>query len=481
MVIPSQVRFARKGVETVRQVSIIHKRWIKRQSRPSNSKEAMKIVVVCITDWSLVQVQAPPPYTPDSDDILIALMTNQQKLISKKFLVYKMLTSMWFLGAVWLYFYRLFITDQQVGILDGTSFAIGLLAEVPSGAIADKIGRDKTVKIGQLAIALGLIYQAMSHHFPSLLVGQIIVMVGLALVSGADEALFFENLDFKRESKDWRKLVTRASQFALAGSVVALTIGGWLHTVNPRIPWFATAAAFIASVYVIWSVKDNRQHSKRNTFSNELRDYFSDIRDGFKAFWEPNLRLYVPIIITVQGLFYVNGYGLLRIILLDRFGFSPFWGAIAVATSSLVTVGILGYMHKNAETLSEIKVISVISAAALAALLMATANLGLWGYVVILTLYAGEHTLQPYMSEILNYHTTESRRATILSVGSFLRILPYVLLAPIIGYLSTKNKLEMFLVSWAILIGIALALYLVRKKSDNSIPLSSTPPDNPVF
>lgn len=376
---------------------------------------------------------------------------------------------MWFVGVVWLYFYRLFITDQQVGFLDGMAFAIGLLAEIPSGALADKFGRGRIVRLGQVLAGSGLILQATGSSFMPFFIGQSIMMVGVAFASGADEALFFDNLKFKRKSTDWRKLVTRGSQFALMGSLFATLVGAWVHTINPRIPWVLAGLAFITSALVVWSVNDTKQRPALQKFTVELKDYFRDIKTGFAQFRRPQLKVYIPIIITVQGLFYTTGWGLLRIILLDRFRFSPFLGAVAVATSILFTVGILSYLHKHAERVSEKRVLVLMSLSAAASLLLALADIGLWGYVVILALYAGEHTLYPFMSEILNNHSPDKQRATVLSVGAFLRTLPYVFMAPLIGVLNTKGHLEYFLVVWAILILAAVSLYLMSKKRDEQV------------
>jgi len=157
---------------------------------------------------------------------------------------------------------------------------------------------------------------------------------------------------------------------------------------------------------------------------------------------------------------------------MDRFHFSPFGGSIVIASSSLITVGILEYMHKNAEELSEKRVLTLISVLAAAGLLLSIANIGWWGYIVILTLYAGEHVLVPFMSEVLNYRTDENQRATVLSVASFLRTLPYVALAPIIGSLNTHNKLEYFLIVWSVFIVVAIVIYLSLKKKDVRISLA---------
>lgn len=398
-------------------------------------------------------------------------LTQNQRWLSRKYLAYELLTNLFFVGAVWLYFYRLFITDQQVGILDGFAFAIGLMAEVPSGVLADKFGRDKMVKLGQFLAGSGLLVQTFGSSFLPFFVGQAIMMVGISFVSGADEALFFGKLNFDRASVNWRKLVTRGSQVALVGLLVATIAGGWLHTINPRIPWILTGLSFIGSVFLIWSIKDTRPEKDKQKFSVELREHLASIKSGFAQFRTPKLWLYVPIILTVQGLFYTAGWGLLRLVLLDRFHFDPFMGSIVIATSSLITVGILALMHKYAENMSERRVLTLISLGAAASLLLSLADIGMWGYFVIFALYAGEHVLYPFMSEILNNRAPEDQRATVLSVASFLRTLPYVALAPIIGYLNTRGDLEYFLVSWALLICLAVLLYLSLKKQDAQVSM----------
>lgn len=399
-------------------------------------------------------------------------MTRKQKWLARKFIAYKLLTNLWFLGAVWLYFYRAYITDRQIGILDGVAFAIGLIAEVPSGVLADKFGRDKMVKIGQFFAGSGLLIQAFGSGLTQFIVGQSIMMIGVSFVSGADEALFFDKLKFKQTSVAWRKLVTKGSQIALIGSMAATIVGGWLHSFDPRIPWVLTGLALISSVILIWPIKETRQTRSKQKLLNELKEHLLSIKTGFGEFGTKKLSLYIPIIIVLQGLFYASGWGILRVILLARFRFSPFIGSLVISSCSLITVGILAYMHKHADSISEKRVLTLISAVAGVSLLLSTIDVGYWGYFIILALYAGEHVFYPFMSEILNYRTEEYQRATVLSVAAFLRTIPYVLLAPIIGYLNNQDKLEYFLIVWTLLIGVAISFYLSLKKRDTQISLA---------
>lgn len=399
-------------------------------------------------------------------------MTKEQLWLSRKFIAYRTVSSLWFVSAVWLYFYRLYINDQQVGILDAMAFAIGLMAEVPSGALADKFGRDKMVRLGLVFCAAGMFVQAFGASFMPFFVGQAILMVGTSFISGADEALFFEKLNFDRQSTDWRKLVARASQVALAGTMTACIAGGFLHGVDPRLPWILNGMAFIGAALLIWSVRDERPKKARQKFMPEVRDYLHDIKTGFAQFRLPRLWLYVPFIVTVQALFYTSGYGLLRIGLLDRFHFSTSLGAIAVASSSLITIGLLSYIHKNADAISERKALAAIGFAAAAGLLFSVFDVGYWGYFVILAFYAGEYLSRLFMSEVLNNNAPEDQRATVLSVASFFKSVPYVALAPLIGYLNVRDQLEYFLVGWAVLIVGAVVYYLSASTRDDKIALS---------
>lgn len=399
-------------------------------------------------------------------------MTDEQRWLTRRYLWYQFFSNTWYISAIWLYFYRMFINDQQVGFLEGLSFAIGLLAEVPAGALADRFGRSRLVRLGLLLGGAGLLLQAVGSSFLPFFVGQSILMIGLSFVSGADDALFFERLDFDRSSTRWRKLVTRGSQVGRLGSMLATVAGGLLYAVNPRVPWVLGGLSPLVAAVLLWNVADAKLPIQRQKFFAEIGKYIQDIKTGFAAFRLPKLWLYVPIIISMQGLFYAAGHGLLRVILLSRFHFSTFGGAVVLATCSIISILMLDIMHRSADRVSERYVFLTAGAAAVLSLLFSIGDIGSWGYVVILTLVVGEQILYPFMSDVLNRHAPENQRATVLSVASFFRMLPYVILAPAIGTLNLHGQLQYFLIGWALLLVACLAFYLRTKRRDTRIPVT---------
>jgi hypothetical protein len=56
-------------------------------------------------------------------------------------------------------------------------------------------------------------------------------------------------------------------------------------------------------------------------------------------------------------------------------------------------------------------------------------------------------------------------------VASFLKTIPSVFLAPLIGFLNTKNQLGIFLLSWTVLIIISIFVYLLLSKRDKKISI----------
>jgi len=394
-------------------------------------------------------------------------MKNKETLtkMRKRYLYYKSLTNLWFLGAVWIYFYRIYIDDAQIGLLDSIAFFIGLIFEIPSGAIADRIGRKKMVNIGHALVGIGLLTQAIWTEFITFIIGQSVVMIGISFVSGSDDALFFQATEGNTDSHTWKKLITRWSQITLITILCATIIGWWLHTIDPRIPWILTAIAFFLSTLTLIWVPESQPWEKKESIIEELREVLGNISSGLGFFFHSRIAYYIPIIFVIQGLFYTYGYGLLKLVLLDRFGFDPFVGSVVVGSVSLFTVLLLEWLHRYIHRVTEWGMFLWIGFLSVTSLIMAVWNIWYWWYIVILMLYAGEHLIYPVINNWLQQKSPETQRSTILSIASFLRTIPYIFLAVMIGYLNNHDTLEYFLIFWSILIVISLwASKVLQKK-----------------
>ncbi|MBS0471264.1 MAG: MFS transporter [Proteobacteria bacterium] len=104
--------------------------------------------------------------------------------------------------------------------------------EVPTGVFSDRIGRRRTLLLGQIASVLSVASYAIGTGFEVLAIGAVLEGLAFALFSGNNEALLYDTLkaDGAVESyPDWQGKLNSMFQLALAVSAaVAIVALNWL-------------------------------------------------------------------------------------------------------------------------------------------------------------------------------------------------------------------------------------------------------------
>src|SRR5579859_3813843 len=117
----------------------------------------------------------------------------------RKYYAFSFLSSLWFISAILIPFYTQWghISLFQVQLLQSWYSLWFFILEVPTGIIADKIGRKYTLSFGALIAGIGLIVYAIQPNFLLFALGEVIVALGNSLISGANDALLYEKLKEK--------------------------------------------------------------------------------------------------------------------------------------------------------------------------------------------------------------------------------------------------------------------------------------------
>ena len=107
----------------------------------------------------------------------------------------------------------------QFGILNGIWAVTIILLEVPSGALADTIGRKKLIVFSALCMMIEMLALLLAPMNGSLLVfalfalNRIISGVAEAAVSGADEALVYDSFKDAGRENDWSVILAKVQRF----------------------------------------------------------------------------------------------------------------------------------------------------------------------------------------------------------------------------------------------------------------------------
>jgi MFS family permease len=127
------------------------------------------------------------------------------------------------------------LSVAQFSILNAVWAATIVLAEVPSGALADIIGRKRLLVFATftMIIEIGII-SFVPKKDPSLifiifLINRVLSGLAEAAASGADEALAYDSLAEKGDVRQWGRVLEILMRFQSIGFIVAMSVGAAIY------------------------------------------------------------------------------------------------------------------------------------------------------------------------------------------------------------------------------------------------------------
>lgn len=140
-----------------------------------------------------------------------------------------------------------------------------LLGEVPTGVMADLLGRRRSMLTGLLLGALASFGYALIDN--TLTACLVLALSGLAstFLSGADKALLYETADEIGGADYARRALARANAIQMAALATAPLLAGWLYTLHPLAPFLSRGALSVLAALVVWPMEEkssaNRERS----------------------------------------------------------------------------------------------------------------------------------------------------------------------------------------------------------------------------
>ncbi|PCJ42539.1 MAG: MFS transporter [SAR86 cluster bacterium] len=164
------------------------------------------------------------------------LCTEQLEGNLRRFIIFRLLyTARFYYPVFTVLFLDYGLTLEQFAILNIVWALTIVLAEVPSGALADIVGRKRLVVFAAslMVIEMGLIVFApigdSSILFFLFLGNRICSGLSEAAASGADEALAYDSLKALGREDDWSKILVRTTHFVSIGFIITMILGAFSY------------------------------------------------------------------------------------------------------------------------------------------------------------------------------------------------------------------------------------------------------------
>lgn len=167
------------------------------------------------------------------------------------------------------------LTLTQVMVLQSiNAFSIFLL-EVPTGAVADMIGRKSSLTLSSIMLILGLIIYVGSGNYYVFIVAEIMFGFGLCFKSGADSALIYESLKEIGRADEYAKIQGKAQSYSFLMQVIGSAVVGYLYSLNVNLPYLLSIGLLAISIVpTILMTEPNRDDKK------EKPGYMSHVKDS---------------------------------------------------------------------------------------------------------------------------------------------------------------------------------------------------------
>jgi MFS family permease len=139
------------------------------------------------------------------------------------------------------------LSIEQFAILNTIWAFTIVLSEVPSGALADLIGRKQLLVTTSVLMILEMALLAFvplgnsKLIFSAFLINRILSGLAEALASGADEAMAYDTLIAEGDPEDWPKVLDIQMRIRNFSYMITMTIGAMIYdpgTVNSVLHWF---------------------------------------------------------------------------------------------------------------------------------------------------------------------------------------------------------------------------------------------------
>ncbi|MDT8901536.1 MFS transporter [Selenomonadales bacterium 4137-cl] len=343
---------------------------------------------------------------------------------------------MHFFSAVLIPFYTEWggLKLSQVLFLNSWFMLWIFLLEVPTGTVADFLGRRASLMAGSLIAAVAALLYVSKPDYHVFLTAEVLFAAAFTLHSGADEALAYDSLKASGLESGAKRTLAAMESFKLGGIVVAAVAGGFIAG---HFGYDAPLRFYVLPALAALALACSLKEPPVREAGAPRQGYMTILREGGRFFATNRALLLLTAELAVTS---ALAWGLIWLYqpLLAAAGLPVAYYGVVHAAACLGQIGFLSNVERLEGVLGSkrrLLTASVTTAGVAYVLLGLTDSLA----AVAVLIVAGFTFSLPRVavfSAYMNRHIPSDKRATVLSATSMCRTLAIVAVNPLIGLLA---------------------------------------------
>lgn len=352
----------------------------------------------------------------------------------------------------------------KITVLESWCMLCMLIFEIPSGGIADYLGRRKTMLIGLVVQASGFAVYVSMPNFYVYMLGEALIALGFALISGTDEAFIYDTLKSFGKEQEAKKIFGRSESMGLAGIMIAGPLGGIIaQSLGLQYPMLLMFVPLAAAFIILLTLKEPLADERRK----ERKSYIGTIKSGVAVFYRHKVLKILAadlVVITTMGFLILWLY---QIMLKEAGVEILFYGVVntAIVAFEIVLLNSYGVLEK---LLGSKKRLLFISALVIGIMYLVSGLTTFLPVMIIAILIIGgfSMTRRPLLIGYINKYIPSEERATTISSISMLISLSKMIAFTLIGFIIDKVSLKAALIILGV---ITIAFSLLSKVEEEHL------------
>lgn len=334
---------------------------------------------------------------------------------------------------------------MQIGLLEGIYHATSIVCEIPSGALADLVGRKKSMILGRICVTISCIIMLVTRNFWWFAFSFLLQALGNNFNSGSEEALVYDSMICLGEEEDYIRINGRINTVIEVSQAIATVVGGVMAEYSYFVCYAAcTVISLLAFVPVVFMkeppILKGSEEKERLTAGRLVAKHFktsfeilaSDLRIlKIVTYFSVVFAAHTLLFFYSQQYYYDMGYNKIQISIIMLFaGLASCFGAISSEK-----------LYRRFE-----KKVSAFSAAVIAlTLVFYSVGKPVLSIGMFIAANFFNSVLYPIESESLNSIIPSEQRATLISVNSMFFSIVMIVTFPIAGALADAWSLALVL------------------------------------
>lgn len=384
-------------------------------------------------------------------------------------LMYFISSLMWarfYIPVIALFYIASQVPLEQFAIIMSVFALATLVLEIPSGVIADILGKKNTMIVATLFYIIELVIISFMNGFWPFLIAKIISGIGVALMSGTQSALIFDSLKKLNKTSEHKKISGKRTMYTNISTAFIFIIGGVLFSIDPKLPAIISIPFIIIGLILMLFLKEPYHNDKKLTFHNSVNHlkeswiFFKSNKDiQFLGFFVFMSSAAISISLSVSSAYF-------KLVLIPVFlmGVVAFIGSMATA----FTAKKADNLEKFLGIKNSFYAIQAITFLGLILMALLVPYVGVLFYLLIPIISGfSQVTLNHY----INIKVESSHRTTMISINNFFGNLGIFILFPLFGFITKGSGMN---TAFWILGGIFLIYNLTMIFSTNTLRLGKT-------